>query len=177
GRRRRAGGRHAEDLDVRDHVADARRRLFGPVDASLDLRHAASERVLALVEPVDVEALAGELALGVVVGYVAAHRHPVTRVVGEEREPLVEAAGVEELRLGVEKLFDLPLEQEPPQGRVAHDGISPAQLTASMHWRQRVENPRWLCSLALACVTSLIAPGSLRPWSSKSRVARPRPIS
>ncbi len=40
-------------------------------------------------------ALAGELALELVVRYVAAHRHPVPGVLGEEREPLVEAARVQ----------------------------------------------------------------------------------
>ncbi len=93
-----------------------------------------------LVEPVHVGALARELPLAVVVGHVAAHRHPVARVVGEQREPLVEAARVQQLGLLVQKLLDLPLEQEARDGgRIgAHEGIRPVQLSASMNWRQRV---------------------------------------
>jgi len=87
-----------------------------------------------------VGAVARELPLAVVGGHVAAHRHPVARVVGEEREPFVEAALVQQLGLVVQKLLDLPLEQEPREGgRVgAHEGISAVQLSASMNWRQRV---------------------------------------
>ena len=117
-----------------------REGLLGPVDAGLDLGHAPPERVLRLVEPVHVGALARELARTVVVRHVAAHRHPVARVVGEEREPLVEPARVEQLSLVVEKLLDLPVEEElRERGRVgAHEGSSPVQLSASMNWRQRV---------------------------------------
>ena len=42
------------DLDVRDHVTDPRGRLLGPVHAGEDLLHAPRERVLALVEPVEI---------------------------------------------------------------------------------------------------------------------------
>ena len=121
-------------------MADPRRRLLGPVNAGLDLRHAPPERVLALVEPVHVGAVARELPLAVVGGHVAAHRHPVAGVLGEEREPLVEATRIEELGLAVEKVLDFPLEQEPGErgGVHAQGGVSPAQLSASMNWRQRV---------------------------------------
>src|SRR4029453_12726905 len=50
-------------LHVGDEMRKARARLFGPMNAGLDLLNPAAERVLALVEPVDVAQGAGELAL------------------------------------------------------------------------------------------------------------------
>src|SRR5207237_9677323 len=84
-----AVGARAKDLHVRDHVADARGRLLRPVDAGEDLLHAAGERGLALVEPVDVRALTRELALALVVRHVAPHRHPVADVLREQVEPVL----------------------------------------------------------------------------------------
>src|SRR3979411_2557287 len=74
--RGRAVGARPEDLPGRDHVADARGRLLRPMDAGEDLLDAAGERVLALVEPVDVGALARELALALVVRHVSPERPP-----------------------------------------------------------------------------------------------------
>jgi hypothetical protein len=109
------------------------------VDARAELRHPPPERVLALVEPVHVGALPRELLLAVLVRDVAAHRNPVARVLGEEVEPLLEAARVQELGLAVEEVLDLPLEQEASErGSLgAHGAIRPVQLSASMNWRQR----------------------------------------
>src|SRR5713101_4024990 len=66
-----------------------RLRLLGPVNAGLDLLDPADQRVLALVEPGDVLALAGEFALSFAELDVAPHRHPVADVVGEQGEPVV----------------------------------------------------------------------------------------
>ena len=105
------------------------------MDARAELRHPPPERVLALVEPVHVGALARELPLELVGGHVAAHRHPVARVLGEEVEPLLEAARVQQLGLAVQEVLDLPLQQESGErGRLgAHGAESPAQLSASMN--------------------------------------------
>src|SRR5215471_13256383 len=46
-------------LHVRYEMRHARARLLGPMDAGLDLLNAPSERLLALVEPVDVVLRAG----------------------------------------------------------------------------------------------------------------------
>jgi hypothetical protein len=110
------------------------------VHARADLLHAAGKGVLALVEPVDIHALAGEFPRGLLRGYVAAHGHEVTGVLGEEVEPVLEAPLVQELGLTVEELLDLLLEQQPGQrGRLgAHRGPRSFQLPASMNWRQRV---------------------------------------
>jgi len=115
-------------------------RLLRPVHARADLLHAAGERVLALVEPVDVHALAGEFPLGLLRGHIAAHGHEVAGVLGEEVEPVFEAPLVEELGFPVEKLLDLLLEQQPGErkGLGAHRGPRSFQLPASMNWRQRV---------------------------------------
>src|SRR5205085_7001539 len=112
---RRPGARRtgAEDLHVGDHVTDSRGRLLGPVDAGQDLAHAARQRVLALVEPADVHALARELALGLVVRHVAPHRHEVANVVGEQLEPLLVAPLVEQLGFSIEELLDLLSKEEP----------------------------------------------------------------
>ena len=102
----------AQELDVRDHVAEAGERLLGPVHAGQDLLHAPGERVLALVEPVDVLALARELALQLAELDVAADRHPVPDVISEEIQPIFVAPLVEDLRLVVEEVRHLPLEEE-----------------------------------------------------------------
>src|SRR5712692_565066 len=52
------------DLDIGDDVADPRGRLLRPVYARQNLAHPAPERVFALIEPVDVDALPRELSLG-----------------------------------------------------------------------------------------------------------------
>jgi hypothetical protein len=65
---------------------------------------------------------------------VPAHRHPVPGVLGEEVEPLVVAALVEEVDFAVEELLDLGLQEEPRD--VGYQ--SSAQEDASMNWRQRV---------------------------------------
>ena len=126
------------DLDVGDDVADARGRLLGPVDAGEELLHAAAQRVLALVEPVDVQALAGELALPLVVGDVAPHGHEVARVVGEQIEPLLVAPLVEQLGLAVEEVLHLVAQEQAGQVGRAHVVARSFQDPASMNWRQRV---------------------------------------
>ena len=109
------------------------------MDAGADLGDTARECVLALVEPVHVRALARVLPLELAVGDVAAHRHPVARVVGEEVEPLLVASRVQQLGLAVQELLDLLLEQESGErgALVAHGAFSSAQLSAPMNWRQR----------------------------------------
>src|SRR5262252_1545019 len=137
--RRKAGRARLQELHVRDHVTDPGWRLLCPVDAGEDLLDAAAKGVLALVEPVDVRARARELSLQLVPRHVAAHGHEVVRILGEEIEPLLVAALVEELRLPVEELLDLLLEEESREvGRLeAHRATSSVQLEASMNCRQR----------------------------------------
>ena len=77
------------------------------MNAGLDLAHAAGQRVLALVEPGDVLRLAGEFARLLAEFDVAAHRHPVAEIVGEQRQPLVIAPLVEQFGLAVEEIGDL----------------------------------------------------------------------
>ncbi len=88
------------------------------MDAGLDLLHALGQRVLALVEPVDVAVGAGELALVLAELDVAPHRHPVTDVVGEQIEPFPIAPLVEQLRLAIEEIRDLLAKQQPCDARV-----------------------------------------------------------
>src|SRR5882757_7395654 len=66
-------------------MRQARARLFGPVDAGLDLLHPPAERVLALVEPVDVAVGAGELALILADLHVAPHRHPIADLLAQQQ--------------------------------------------------------------------------------------------
>src|SRR5260370_17465009 len=103
------------------------------MDAGEDLLHAAGERVLALVEPVDVGALTREFTLALVVRHVAPDRHPVADVLGEQVEPVLIPALVEQLGFPVEELLDLALYEQPID--VPH--ASSFQLAASMNCRQR----------------------------------------
>src|SRR5205807_1159507 len=100
---------------------------LGPVDAGLDLPDPAHECVLALVEPGDVLALAGEFALALAELDVAPHRHPVADVVGQQAQPLVVAALVEQLGLAVEKIGDLLGQQEAryPPVTITHGAAPP----------------------------------------------------
>src|SRR5262249_18780188 len=97
---------------------DARGRLLGPVDSRADLGHAPGQRVLAVVEPVDLGALARELSLRGVGRSVATHRHPVARIFREQVQPLLVAALVENLGLAVDELLDLALEEETRELRL-----------------------------------------------------------
>src|SRR5262245_42955713 len=109
----------ALQLHVRHEMRHARARLFGPMDAGLDLLHPPAERLLALVEPVDVVLRAGELALVLAELHVAPHRHPIADVVGEQVEPVAIAALVEQLRLAIKKIRDLLAKQQPVDAGVA----------------------------------------------------------
>src|SRR5262245_14987542 len=107
-------------------MREARARLLGPMDAGLDLLHAPRQRLLALVEPVDVAPGAGELAFVLAELDVAPHRHPVADVVGQQVEPFPVAPLVEQLGLPIEELRDLLAEQQPVDTRVAlSHGASP----------------------------------------------------
>ena len=82
------------------------------MNTGLDLLDPPGQRVLAFVEPIDVGGLAGELALLLAEFDVAAHRHPVADVIGEERKPLLVAALVQQLGLAIEELGDILHQQE-----------------------------------------------------------------
>src|SRR5688572_4006347 len=117
-------------LNIGDEMGEARARLFGPVNAGLDLLHAPAERLLALVEPVDVALGAGELALVVAELDVAPYRHPVADVIGQQVEPFPIAPLVEQLRLPIEEIGDLLAEQQPVDTRISlSHGASPAWMT------------------------------------------------
>src|SRR5580692_3546193 len=117
--RRGKGRLGALHLHVRNEMRQARARLFGPVDAGLDLLYAPGQRVLALVEPVDVAVGAGELALVLAELHVAPHRHPIADVVCEQIEPFPIAPLVEQLRFAIEEIRDLLAKQQPVDPRVA----------------------------------------------------------
>src|ERR1700730_9481858 len=87
-------------------MRDARHRLLGPMNAGLDLPHPAGQRVLALIEPGDVLTLACQLARLLAEFDVAPHRHPVADVVGEQAEPIVVAAFVQQLGFAIEEFGD-----------------------------------------------------------------------
>jgi hypothetical protein len=66
-------------------------------------------------------AFAGELAAGLVAEFdVAPHRHPVTDIIGEQRQPLVVTALIEDFGFGVEEFGDLLGEEQPRYAGVAH---------------------------------------------------------
>src|SRR4029434_4269982 len=77
-----------------------------------DLLDALLQRRFALVEPIHVLTLAGIFPLLLAELDIAAHRHPVANIVGQEGEPLLEAALVEQGCLRIEKLLDLPRQQQ-----------------------------------------------------------------
>src|SRR3989449_5597772 len=58
------------------------------------------------------------LPISLVVRHVAPDRHEVTDVVGEEVEPLLVPALVEQLGLAIQELFDLALEEQPLESEV-----------------------------------------------------------
>src|SRR5450631_4038087 len=122
------GRLRALQLHVRDEMRQARARLFGPVDAGLDLLYAPNQRVLALVEPVDIAVGAGELALVLAELHVAPHRHPIADVVGEQIEPFPIAPLVEQLRFAIEEIRDLLAKQQPVDTRVALSHGAPPHL-------------------------------------------------
>ena len=77
----------------------------------LDLVDAPLQGFLALVEPVDVVAFAGEFPVQLTELDVPAHRHPVPDVVGQQLQPLAEAPVIQQLRLVIQELFHLVLQQ------------------------------------------------------------------
>src|SRR5204863_3857585 len=77
-----------------------------------ELRAPAGERLLALVEPVDLGRLAGECALGLAEFDVAPHRHPVADVVGEQTEPFLVTPLVQKLGLAIQKFGDILHQQK-----------------------------------------------------------------
>src|ERR1700730_12759586 len=108
-------GRRGVDLeqaDIGDHVRDAGDRLLGPVHAGQDLLDAPRQGFLAFVEPVDVLTGPGEFALRLADLDVAAHRHPVPHILRDPRDPFLIAPLVEQVRLSVEELLDLLLEEQ-----------------------------------------------------------------
>jgi len=66
-----------------------------------DLLDPLLELELALVEPVEVGALAGALLAPLSEGRVQVERHPVAQVFREQVEPGLELASVEQVRLAV----------------------------------------------------------------------------
>src|SRR5262249_19685335 len=92
---------------------------FGPMDAGLDLLHAPGQRVLTLIEPVDVAPGARELPLVLAELHVAPHRHPVADVLGQQAEPFLVAPLVEQLRLAIEEIGDLLANQQPIDACIA----------------------------------------------------------
>src|SRR5262249_36359519 len=97
------------------------------------------QRVLALVEPTGVGALAGELAIQLGAGDVPAHGHEVAGVLGEQIEPFLIAPLVQQLGLAVQEVLDLVPEEKPPdlRGRRARPRARSAQLLTAMSWLQR----------------------------------------
>ena len=89
--------------------------------------------------PID-EVIDGESRLRLVARDVAPERHPVVGVLGEELEPLLVPALVEELGLPVQEVLDLLPDEEPREIRRgdAHRRARSSQLAASMSWRHRV---------------------------------------
>ena len=75
--------------------------------------------VLALVEPIRLDAFARIFELGLVEADIARDRHPIADVVMQQIEPFVEAPLVEQLGLGAEEALDLGLEQQPIERAVA----------------------------------------------------------
>ena len=92
------------------------------MDAGLDLPHAAGQGLLALVEPTDVASLAGEFALAVIEFDVAAHRHPVADIFGEQGQPFVVTPLVQEIGLAVEEILDLLLQERTGDAVIAVGG-------------------------------------------------------
>ena len=121
------------DLDVADDVADAGERLFGPVEAGVDLADAARERALALVEPRNLGFGVGVLAVLLAELDVAADGHVVVDVLGDELDPVVEAAVVEEFGLAVEEALDVALEEEAFEGLLRRrDGDGPREAGGAL---------------------------------------------
>ena len=104
------------------------------MDPRENLLYPASERVLALVEPVGVGPRPRELPLRLVARDIAPERHPVVGVLGEQVEPLLVAPLVEKLGFPVEEVLDLLLEEEPREhrGLRAHAVAISPQLPASI---------------------------------------------
>ena len=69
-------------------MLEARDGLLGPVDAGVELAHAARQDVLALIEVGDLALRVRVLEVPVAVLDVAPDRHEVVHVLGEEIEPL-----------------------------------------------------------------------------------------
>ena len=104
--------RRLDGVDVGDHAGDPRRRLLHPVHSGGDLLDAEPEGGLALVEPVHVPALAGVLRVPVAELHVPPHGDPVRDVVGQQVQPLLVAALVQQVRLGAQELVHLLREQQ-----------------------------------------------------------------
>src|SRR5262249_55425991 len=106
------------DIDVGDQMPGARWRVFGPGHAGVEAGDPRRQRLLGFVE--DRQFLvSGQILLDIAGGVedrdrlarswiaVAARRHPVADVVGQQSQPLVEAALVQEPHLAIEKPLDL----------------------------------------------------------------------
>ena len=114
-------------------MRDAGDRLLGPVHAGQDLLDAPRQGLLAFVEPVDVLAGAGEFALRFAHLDVAAHRHPVAHILGDERQPVLVAPLVEQIRLVIKELLDLLLEEQEGDLFVSVGHSCTAVVRASRH--------------------------------------------
>ena len=91
----------------------SRDRLLGPVHAGRDLLDPTFKGFLAFVEPVDIAIGAGQFVRLVAKLDVAAHRHPVADVVGDEGKPEVFVPSlVEQIRLAIKEILDLLFQQK-----------------------------------------------------------------
>src|ERR1051326_5906352 len=146
--------RRFDDLHIRDQVRDARHRLLGPMYPGLDLLDAPNERVLALVEPSDVLAFAGEFALFLAVFDIAPHRHPVAQIVREQCQPFVIAPLVQEFGLAVEKFGNLMGQQETRGPRIAVGHLRNSTPAIASSTRATTGKPSCPQPRACACLYS-----------------------
>src|SRR5712691_3427432 len=75
-------GLDVQDLNVGNHVAEARGRLLRPMDAGQDLLNPPRQGFFALVKPIDVLALAGEFPVRLPELDIPPYRHPVAHIFG-----------------------------------------------------------------------------------------------
>src|SRR5579859_3196557 len=106
------------DLDIGDQVPGARGRVLGPGHAGREPRDAALQALFRLVEQGQLASLRGVLvavARGIEDGdrlarpriAVGPAAHRIAHIVGEQFEPVLEPALVEQPRLAIKKLLDL----------------------------------------------------------------------
>src|SRR6266581_916930 len=107
---------YVDDPHVGNDVADARHRLLAPVDTGVDLADPSGQDSLALVDPRDLCIRVRVLPVPLTELHVAPYGHVIVDVVGDQLYPVAVPPVIEQLRLHVEELLDLTLQEQALQG-------------------------------------------------------------